>query len=246
VTLFAAARARDPAAADPAGAVRARGRRGPRGQLVEEGARQERRRDLHVGGGLKYYVTPKVVLRIDGRDIIGPAWTKGMPGGPTGRPHAEFTFGASASCSVASRPRCSRRADLWPFWRGGGAGRGRPGLRCGCPGISAGARAARDAAERWIQSDQGWGSPGVEEAGCREIDGGLLWITCVSGRRWSDRMVIALHENRWWAGQLSVDCRVAKQVSSTGGSPPYRACLPRPHLESDAPSPLTGQVLGER
>lgn len=50
---------------------------------------------LHVGGGLKYYIHKKVVLRIDGRDIIGPAWTKGMDSGPTWTHHAEFTFGAS-------------------------------------------------------------------------------------------------------------------------------------------------------
>jgi hypothetical protein len=49
---------------------------------------------LHVGGGLKYYVHKKVVLRIDGRDIIAPAFTKGM-GGPEWTHHAEFTFGAS-------------------------------------------------------------------------------------------------------------------------------------------------------
>lgn len=49
---------------------------------------------LHVGGGLKYYLHKKVVLRIDGRDIIGPAFTKGM-GGPDWTHHAEFTFGAS-------------------------------------------------------------------------------------------------------------------------------------------------------
>ena len=50
---------------------------------------------LHVGGGLKYYLTPKVVLRIDGRDVIGPAFTKGMPGGTTWTHHGELTFGAS-------------------------------------------------------------------------------------------------------------------------------------------------------
>jgi opacity protein-like surface antigen len=50
---------------------------------------------FHVGGGLKYYLHKKVVLRIDGRDIIGPAWTKGMASGPTWTHHAEFTFGAS-------------------------------------------------------------------------------------------------------------------------------------------------------
>lgn len=49
---------------------------------------------FHVGGGLKYYLHKKVVLRIDGRDIIGPAWTKGM-GGPNWTHHGEFTFGAS-------------------------------------------------------------------------------------------------------------------------------------------------------
>lgn len=50
---------------------------------------------LHIGGGLKYYVHEKVVLRIDGRDIIAPAWTKGMGSGPTWTHFAEFTFGAS-------------------------------------------------------------------------------------------------------------------------------------------------------
>lgn len=50
---------------------------------------------LHVGGGLKYYVTPKVVLRIDGRDILSPAWSKGMAGGQDWAHNAEFTFGAS-------------------------------------------------------------------------------------------------------------------------------------------------------
>jgi OOP family OmpA-OmpF porin len=49
---------------------------------------------LHFGGGLKYYVHKKVVLRIDGRDIVGPAYTKGM-GGPDWTHHGEFTFGAS-------------------------------------------------------------------------------------------------------------------------------------------------------
>lgn len=50
---------------------------------------------LHVGGGLKYYVHKKVVLRIDGRDIFAPAFSKGMSGGTTWTHFAEFTFGAS-------------------------------------------------------------------------------------------------------------------------------------------------------
>lgn len=50
---------------------------------------------LHVGGGLKYYVTPKVVLRIDGRDVLSPNFSKGTPGGLDFAHNAEFTFGAS-------------------------------------------------------------------------------------------------------------------------------------------------------
>jgi len=50
---------------------------------------------LHVGGGLKYYVTEKVVLRIDGRDVISPAFSKGMAGGQDWAHSGEFTFGAS-------------------------------------------------------------------------------------------------------------------------------------------------------
>jgi hypothetical protein len=50
---------------------------------------------LHIGGGLKYYVTPKVVLRIDGRDILSPNFAKGTPGGQDWAHNAEFTFGAS-------------------------------------------------------------------------------------------------------------------------------------------------------
>lgn len=50
---------------------------------------------LHVGGGLKYYVTPKVVLRIDGRDVMSPNFAKGTPGGQDYAHNAEFTFGAS-------------------------------------------------------------------------------------------------------------------------------------------------------
>lgn len=50
---------------------------------------------LHVGGGLKYYVTPKVVLRIDGRDVISPAYSRGMTGGYDWAHSGEFTFGAS-------------------------------------------------------------------------------------------------------------------------------------------------------
>jgi hypothetical protein len=50
---------------------------------------------LHLGGGLKYYVTPRVVLRIDGRDIVSPAYSKGMAGGQDWAHNAEFTFGAS-------------------------------------------------------------------------------------------------------------------------------------------------------
>ena len=48
-----------------------------------------------VGGGLKYYVTPKVVLRIDGRDVLSPNFSKGTPGGLDFAHNAEFTFGAS-------------------------------------------------------------------------------------------------------------------------------------------------------
>ena len=50
---------------------------------------------LHVGGGLKYYVTEKVVLRIDGRDVVSPAFSKGMAGGQDWAHSGEFTFGAS-------------------------------------------------------------------------------------------------------------------------------------------------------
>jgi len=50
---------------------------------------------LHVGGGLKYYLTPKVVLRIDGRDVVSPAFSKGMTGGQDWAHSGEFTFGAS-------------------------------------------------------------------------------------------------------------------------------------------------------
>ena len=50
---------------------------------------------LHVGGGLKFYLTPKVVLRIDGRDVVSPAWSKGMVGGQDWAHSGEFTFGAS-------------------------------------------------------------------------------------------------------------------------------------------------------
>lgn len=50
---------------------------------------------LHVGGGLKYYLTPRVVLRIDGRDVIAPAFSKGMAGGQDWAHSGEFTFGAS-------------------------------------------------------------------------------------------------------------------------------------------------------
>ena len=50
---------------------------------------------LHVGGGLKYYLTPKVVLRIDGRDVVSPAFSKGMTGGTDWAHNGEFTVGAS-------------------------------------------------------------------------------------------------------------------------------------------------------
>ncbi len=50
---------------------------------------------LHIGGGLKYYLTPKVVLRIDGRDILSPNFAKGTAGGQDFAHNAEFTFGAS-------------------------------------------------------------------------------------------------------------------------------------------------------
>lgn len=50
---------------------------------------------LHVGGGLKYYLTPKVVLRIDGRDVISPAFSRGTVGGYDWAHSGEFTFGAS-------------------------------------------------------------------------------------------------------------------------------------------------------
>ena len=50
---------------------------------------------LHVGGGLKYYLTEKVVLRIDGRDVVSPAFSKGMTGGQDWAHSGEFTFGAS-------------------------------------------------------------------------------------------------------------------------------------------------------
>jgi OOP family OmpA-OmpF porin len=50
---------------------------------------------LHVGGGLKYYLTEKVVLRIDGRDIASPNFSRGMAGGQDWAHNGEFTFGAS-------------------------------------------------------------------------------------------------------------------------------------------------------
>jgi hypothetical protein len=50
---------------------------------------------LHLGGGLKFYLTPKVVLRIDGRDVVSAAFSKGMTGGQNFAHSGEFTFGAS-------------------------------------------------------------------------------------------------------------------------------------------------------
>jgi OOP family OmpA-OmpF porin len=50
---------------------------------------------VHVGGGLKFYVTKYVALRIDGRDIVSPSWAKEYGGQPAWAHHAEFTFGAS-------------------------------------------------------------------------------------------------------------------------------------------------------
>ena len=50
---------------------------------------------LHVGGGLKYYLTEKVVLRIDGRDVISPNFARGTAGGQDWAHSGEFTFGAS-------------------------------------------------------------------------------------------------------------------------------------------------------
>ena len=50
---------------------------------------------MHVGGGLKFYVTKYVALRIDGRDIVSPSWAKEYGGQPAWAHHAEFTFGAS-------------------------------------------------------------------------------------------------------------------------------------------------------
>lgn len=50
---------------------------------------------LHIGGGLKYYATPRVVLRIDGRDVVSPSWSKGTVGGTDWAHHGEFTFGAA-------------------------------------------------------------------------------------------------------------------------------------------------------
>ncbi len=63
---------------------------------------------LHVGGGLKYYLTPKVVLRIDGRDVVSPAFSKGMTGGRDWAHNGEFTIGASfvlGRKSTKMRPR---------------------------------------------------------------------------------------------------------------------------------------------
>lgn len=50
---------------------------------------------IHFGGGLKYYVTPRVVLRIDGRDVISPAFANAMGGEPYWAHSGEFTFGAA-------------------------------------------------------------------------------------------------------------------------------------------------------
>lgn len=50
---------------------------------------------LHVGGGLKYYVTKYVTLRIDGKDIMTPSYAKAFGGEPARAHHAEFTFGVA-------------------------------------------------------------------------------------------------------------------------------------------------------
>jgi OOP family OmpA-OmpF porin len=50
---------------------------------------------LHVGGGLKIYVSKWVAIRIDGRDIAAPSYAKAAGGEPTWAHHGEFTFGVS-------------------------------------------------------------------------------------------------------------------------------------------------------
>lgn len=50
---------------------------------------------MHVGGGLKFYVTKYVTLRIDGKDIVTPSYAKAFGGEPAWAHHAEFTFGAA-------------------------------------------------------------------------------------------------------------------------------------------------------
>lgn len=62
---------------------------------------------LHVGGGVKYYVSKWVAIRIDGRDIMTPSYAQAA-GGPTSYAHsAEFTIGVNFVWGRKS-------AKMWP------------------------------------------------------------------------------------------------------------------------------------
>ncbi|WP_434423023.1 hypothetical protein [Nannocystis pusilla] len=50
---------------------------------------------LHVGGGVKIYVSKWVAIRIDGRDIMTPSYAKAAGGELSYAHHGEFTFGVS-------------------------------------------------------------------------------------------------------------------------------------------------------
>jgi hypothetical protein len=50
---------------------------------------------LHVGGGLKIYVSKWVAIRFDGRDIVTPNYAQRAGGDPGFAHHGEFTIGAS-------------------------------------------------------------------------------------------------------------------------------------------------------
>ncbi|MDC0670739.1 hypothetical protein [Nannocystis radixulma] len=50
---------------------------------------------LHVGGGVKIYISKWVVLRFDGRDIVTPSYAKAAGGEPSFAHHGEFTIGVS-------------------------------------------------------------------------------------------------------------------------------------------------------
>jgi hypothetical protein len=50
---------------------------------------------LHVGGGVKIYISKWVVLRFDGRDIVTPSYAKAAGGEPGFAHHGEFTIGVS-------------------------------------------------------------------------------------------------------------------------------------------------------